>query len=162
MHGEKIMQAGISNYPILRIGNEGEEVKQLQQLLMPRLPGPDRFPINGIFNSETEHAVETVQYQFFLKQTGVADEMVWKSLYAKAPVGKPTLRRGVKSELVAMVQEVLKDNGLYGGGVDGDFGTGTENAIKHVQRSRNLTVDGIIGSQTWKALCDIATFVTVD
>ena len=39
--------------------------------------------------------------------------------------------------------------------------TGTENAIKHVQQSRSLTVDGIIGNQTWKALCDIATFVTV-
>jgi peptidoglycan hydrolase-like protein with peptidoglycan-binding domain len=161
MHGDKIMQAGITNYPTLKLGNEGEKVKQLQQLLMPRLPGPDRFPINGIFDSETEHAVETVQYQFFLKQTGVADDMVWKSLQAKAPVGKPVLRQGVKSELVAMVQEVLKDNGLYGGAVDGDFGMGTENAIKHVQQSHNLTVDGIIGNQTWKALCDIATFVTV-
>ncbi len=155
------MQARTTNYPTLQIGCKGEKVKQLQQLLIPRLPGPDRFSIDGIFDSETEHAVETVQYQFFLKQTGIADEMVWKSLQAKAPVGKPVLRRGVKSELVAMVQEVLKDNGLYGGVVDGDFGIGTENAIKHVQQSRNLTVDGIIGNQTWKALCDIATFVTV-
>jgi peptidoglycan hydrolase-like protein with peptidoglycan-binding domain len=157
------MPAEISgNFPTLKIGLEGEKVKELQQLLNPRLPGPDRFPANGIFGSETEHAVETVQYQFFLKQTGIADEIVWKSLRAKAPVGKPVLRRGIKSELVAMVQEVLKDNGLYGGTVDGDFGINTENAIKNVQRTRSLGVDGIIGNQTWKALCDIATFVSID
>ncbi|BAZ18171.1 peptidoglycan-binding domain 1 [Calothrix sp. NIES-4071] len=149
-------------YPRLQLGSEGAKVEELQRLLMPRLPGPDRFPINGIFNSETEHAVETAQYQFFLKQTGIADEMLWKSLYAKVPVGKPVLRRGTKHELVAMVQEVLKDNGLYGGAIDGNFGVSTENTIKNIQRSRGLTVDGIIGSQTWKALCDIATFVTID
>lgn len=151
-----------SNFPTLKLGSEGQKVEELQRLLMVRLPGPDRFPVNGVFASETEHAVETAQYQFFLKQTGIADELLWKSLYAKAPVGKPMLRRGVKGELVAMVQEVLKDNGLYGGEIDGDFGLATENAIRNVQRSRRLSVDGVIGTQTWKALCDIATFVTVD
>lgn len=156
------MPAQTNSYPILQLGSEGAKVEELQRLLMPRLPGPDRFPVNGIFDSETEHAVETAQYQFFLKQTGIADEMLWKSLYAKAPVNKPVLRRGTKHELVAMVQEVLKDNGLYGGAVDGDFGAGTETAIKNVQRTRRLTVDGVIGNQTWKALCDIATFVTVN
>ncbi|MBW4599224.1 MAG: peptidoglycan-binding protein [Calothrix sp. FI2-JRJ7] len=156
------MPAQTNSYPILQLGSEGTKVEELQRLLMPRLPGPDRFPVNGIFDSETEHAVETAQYQFFLKQTGIADEMLWKSLYAKAPVNKPVLRRGTKHELVAMVQEVLKDNGLYGGAVDGDFGAGTETAIKNVQRTRRLTVDGVIGNQTWKALCDIATFVTVN
>lgn len=155
------MPAQTNSYPTLQLGSEGAKVEELQRLLMPRLPGPDRFPVNGIFNSETQHAVETAQYQFFLKQTGIADEMLWKSLYAKAPVGKPVLRRGAKNELVAMVQEVLKDNGLYGGAVDGDFGAGTETAIKNIQRTRHLTVDGVIGNQTWKALCDIATFVTV-
>jgi|UPI0002FEBDA1 peptidoglycan hydrolase-like protein with peptidoglycan-binding domain len=156
------MPAQTNSYPILQLGSEGAKVEELQRLLMPRLPGPDRFPVNGIFGSETEHAVETAQYQFFLKQTGIADEMLWKSLYAKAPVNKPVLRRGAKHELVAMVQEVLKDNGLYGGAVDGDFGAGTETAIKNVQRTRRLTIDGVIGNQTWKALCDIATFVTVN
>jgi peptidoglycan hydrolase-like protein with peptidoglycan-binding domain len=155
------MPAETNSYPTLKLGCEGAKVEELQRLLMPRLPGPDRFPINGIFDSETEHAVETAQYQFFLKQTGIADEMLWKSLYAKAPVGKPLLRRGAKNELVAMVQEVLKDNGLYGGAIDGDFGVGTETAIKNIQRNRRLTADGIIGNQTWKVLCDIATFVTV-
>ena len=155
------MPAQTNSYPTLKLGSEGAKVEELQRLLMPRLPGPDRFPVNGIFDSETQHAVETAQYQFFLKQTGVADEILWKSLYAKAPVGKPVLRRGAKNELVAMVQEVLKNNGLYGGAVDGDFGAGTKTAIKNIQRSRGLTVDGIIGNQTWKALCDIATFVTV-
>lgn len=155
------MPAETNSYPILKLGCEGAKVEELQRLLMPRLPGPDRFPINGVFDSETEHAVETAQYQFFLKQTGIADEMLWKSLYAKAPVNKPVLRRGAKNELVTMVQEVLKDNGLYRGAVDGDFGVGTETAIKNVQRSHRLTVDGVIGNQTWKVLCDVATFVTV-
>jgi peptidoglycan hydrolase-like protein with peptidoglycan-binding domain len=32
---------------------------------------------------------------------------------------------------------------------DGDFGTKTENAVKWVQRMVNVTVDGMIGPQTW-------------
>ncbi|NES04851.1 MAG: peptidoglycan-binding protein [Okeania sp. SIO2F4] len=35
---------------------------------------------------------------------------------------------------------------------DGIFGVSTDTALKQFQKDRNLTVDGIVGSQTWGAL----------
>jgi len=40
------------------------------------------------------------------------------------------------------------------GGVDGDFGTATTNAVKAFQSSQGLSVDGIVGSNTWGAMGD--------
>lgn len=36
--------------------------------------------------------------------------------------------------------------------VDGDFGTHTYNAVRDYQWSNGLTVDGIVGPQTWSSL----------
>jgi peptidoglycan hydrolase-like protein with peptidoglycan-binding domain len=43
---------------------------------------------------------------------------------------------------VRKIQERLKSKGCYGGPVDGDFGNGTEAAVKAFQRSRGLEADG--------------------
>ena len=52
------------------------------------------------------------------------------------------------------MQQLLMDAGeklpLYG--ADGDFGDETENAVRSFQESQNLTVDGIVGPNTWEAL----------
>jgi hypothetical protein len=53
---------------------------------------------------------------------------------------------------VAQIQTRLKDLGLYSGPIDADFGGGTDAAVKAFQRSKALTVDGQVGSQTWAAL----------
>ena len=37
-------------------------------------------------------------------------------------------------------------------GIDGDFGTATEKAVKEFQRDAGLTQDGICGPKTWAAL----------
>lgn len=36
--------------------------------------------------------------------------------------------------------------------IDGDFGSGTDQAVRDYQSSHALTVDGIVGSGTWGAL----------
>jgi hypothetical protein len=46
----------------------------------------------------------------------------------------------------------LKESGYYHGPIDGDFGGGTESAVKAFQRSKGLTSDGIVGAETWKHL----------
>jgi peptidoglycan hydrolase-like protein with peptidoglycan-binding domain len=35
---------------------------------------------------------------------------------------------------------------------DGAFGPATETSVKHYQQNENLTVDGVVGKQTWTSL----------
>jgi len=59
---------------------------------------------------------------------------------------------GARGENVAEVQNALKSLGYYLGGVDGIFGVKTQDAVMRFQKARGLTSDGIVGSQTLKAL----------
>lgn len=71
----------------------------------------------------------------------------------KKPVNK-TIRKGNKGELVKKCQQMLVKHGYSLGicGVDGDFGTATEKAVKEFQKDNGLKVDGIVGESTWAAL----------
>ncbi len=69
-----------------------------------------------------------------------------------APVNTPTLRRGADGEAVRDVQNRLAAAGYSPGAVDGDFGPNTERAVRRFQSANGLTVDGIVGPQTWSAL----------
>lgn len=64
----------------------------------------------------------------------------------------PVLRLGSIGYDVTLAQRLLNNAG-YGFLVeDGIFGYDTDTAVKQFQKERNLTVDGVVGSQTWKAL----------
>jgi len=58
------------------------------------------------------------------------------------------LRKGAKGEGVKMMQEAL------GIGADGDFGPGTERALKEWQTANGLIADGIAGPKTLEKLLD--------
>jgi peptidoglycan hydrolase-like protein with peptidoglycan-binding domain len=150
------------NDPTLKKGDQGAKVKELQELLNKRITKPETIKVDGVFGDKTEAVVKTVQYQFLLKRDGIAGTLTWKSLRANAPVDKPVLKKGDKGEQVSIVQQVLKDGGLYKGAIDGDFGTGTDAAVKAFQKGKKLTVDGIIDVKIWKALSELATFLTND
>jgi hypothetical protein len=64
----------------------------------------------------------------------------------------PLYKIGSKGDEVKRIQERLKAAGLYRGPLDGDFGGGTDAAVRVFQKSKDLTVDGVVGSETWKAL----------
>ena len=59
---------------------------------------------------------------------------------------------GSKGDEVRKIQERLKSGGFYKGPVDGDFGGGTEAAVKAFQQSQGMDADGVLGPLTWKAL----------
>ena len=61
-------------------------------------------------------------------------------------------QRGSQGPEVAKVQTRLQELGLYAGPIDGDFGGGTESAVKAFQQANNLDVDGSVGPNTWGAL----------
>ena len=59
---------------------------------------------------------------------------------------------GSRGDEVKQIQTKLKRWGYYNGSVDGIYGTQTVNAVKYFQRKNGLTVDGIAGTNTLKAM----------
>lgn len=64
------------------------------------------------------------------------------------------LKKGAEGETVKAVQRMLMYLGYDVGdsGADGIFGSRTQNAVRRFQTVRGLTVDGVIGPETWAAL----------
>ena len=63
------------------------------------------------------------------------------------------LRMGDNGELVVTLQNLLVERGYTPGPVDGDFGPGTQDAVTQFQSANGLAPDGIVGTNTWQALC---------
>ena len=59
---------------------------------------------------------------------------------------------GSRGSEVTQIQTKLKRWGYYTGNIDGIYGTQTVNAVKYFQRKNGLTVDGIAGPATLKAM----------
>ena len=59
---------------------------------------------------------------------------------------------GSRGTEVRTIQEKLKRWGYYSGSVDGIYGSQTVSAVKRFQKKNGLTVDGIAGTQTLKAM----------
>ena len=66
----------------------------------------------------------------------------------------PVLRRGMSGPWVAAMQGALKFHRLSLGpwGVDGDYGSSTETALRNFQTRRGLPADGVCGPKTWAEL----------
>lgn len=62
------------------------------------------------------------------------------------------IKNGSVGEDVTKLQSELKKKGYFTVGVTGHFGSITEDAVKRFQAENNLTVDGLAGEQTMKAL----------
>lgn len=67
-------------------------------------------------------------------------------------ISYPTLRRGSKGNKVRYLQYKLLSKLYNPGEIDGVFGAKVDNAVKQFQRNNGLTVDGIVGKNTWNAL----------
>lgn len=66
----------------------------------------------------------------------------------------PTLKQGNKGSFVVALQYLLNQYG-YNLSTDGIFGSGTAKAVQQFQTNNNLTLDGIVGRNTWQALLNI-------
>ena len=72
-------------------------------------------------------------------------------------VGLPVLKKGFSPDsgptAVKHLQLMLNERGGYPVlSEDGVFGSTTETSVKHYQQNENLTVDGVVGKQTWTSL----------
>lgn len=59
---------------------------------------------------------------------------------------------GSRGDEVTQIQTKLKRWGYYNGNIDGIYGSQTLEAVKYFQRKNGLTVDGIAGPATLKAM----------
>ena len=62
-----------------------------------------------------------------------------------------TVKSGSKGSSVSELQTLLNDKG-YDLSVDGIFGSKTQAAVRDYQSKNGLSVDGIVGKNTWNAL----------
>ncbi|MFN6568456.1 peptidoglycan-binding domain-containing protein [Dendronalium sp. ChiSLP03b] len=66
--------------------------------------------------------------------------------------GWPILRLGMQNPEVTKLQQRLQRLGFLKGGIDGDFGPTTEEAVKAAQKRYGLEADGVVGGGTWEVL----------
>lgn len=64
------------------------------------------------------------------------------------------LKKGSKGEQVKTLQRLLiaMEYSCGSAGADGDFGNGTDAAVRKYQKNKKLTVDGIVGQTTWDSI----------
>ncbi|MEA5013021.1 MAG: peptidoglycan-binding protein [Candidatus Limiplasma sp.] len=145
---------------ILRTGSQGDEVKRLQQRLLEL--GFYTGLVDGQYGQGTAEAVRLFQAQHGLTADGLAGNETRTLLYSESvatyiptPVPSPTpssLAKGDKNNAVKALQQRLKDLGFYTSSVDGDYGGGTQEAVRLFQSQHGLTADGQAGGDTLAAV----------
>ncbi|MBB4859722.1 hypothetical protein HNO88_003051 [Novosphingobium chloroacetimidivorans] len=140
--------------PLLKIGDTGQDVMHLQELLGQAA--------DGDFGPGTKAKVMAAQKKAGMYADGIVGRQTWELLLS-APATKPTrpsakpaptppersrppLRQGDRGEDVKLLQALLKLE------PDGEFGPGTKAAVTAFQKAHKLTPDGVVGAGTWRAL----------
>ena len=139
-----------------------------------------KLTVDGRFGPRMTATVKAFQKQFDLTADGVVGRQTWyKISYIYVSVkdlaeltsegetssgtlsdgtwGGSTLRTGSTGSAVEQLQFWLNTLAQYESSipsitVDGSYGTATANAVRAFQRRYGLTVDGVVGRETWTAL----------
>jgi peptidoglycan hydrolase-like protein with peptidoglycan-binding domain len=135
--------------PVLKKGSTDPAVKDLQEAL--KTLGFDPGPADGIFGEQTENAVKQFQQARGIPVDGVVGRVTWINI-DEADQSHPVLTLGSTGLPVRRLQSRMSAVGFDMGGVDGRFGPKTDAAVRKLQQDFNLTVDGIVGQQTWQVV----------
>lgn len=138
----------LSAYPLLRQGSRNNFVYLLQFILNNSFGY--NLSVDGIFGNNTLSAVRDFQSNNGLTVDGLVGNNTWTYLLNLPPY--PLLREGSRSSYVRFLQNLLQSKFIPTGNIDGIFGSQTLNAVRAFQQENNLTVDGIVGDNTWNAL----------
>lgn len=143
----------------LRYGDKNNDVKQLQQALTKL--GYTTGGVDGHYGAATLNAVKAFQKANRLTADGIAGKATLALLYAeKEPIEESTvspeptyatLQAGSSGSEVKALQKALKALD-YPVSVDGSYGSETQIAVRHFQKTNGLTVDGVAGRSTLEKL----------
>lgn len=70
----------------------------------------------------------------------------------------PLLRTGSSNNFVYLLQFILANQYGYSLAVDGIFGSRTASAVRDFQANNSLSVDGLVGNNTWKTLLTLPQY----
>lgn len=107
---------------------------------------------DGIYGVNTKKALVKI-LQTELNQTYNAKLVVDGVWGAKTKVACPSLKVGVKNDVVGLLQALLICNGYSNAYLDKDYGSATVSAVKSYQQKMGLVADGIAGKNTFAKLC---------
>ena len=140
---------------MLRIGDKGDAVRNLQNLLISKGYSCGPAGADGDFGQSTYNAVIKFQGDHGLSQDGIVGPNTWSVLISNRTTSSQSLLSiGSKGDAVKTLQYYLISKGYSCGsaGADGDFGQSTYNAVIKFQGDHGLSQDGIVGPNTWEAL----------
>ena len=146
-----------NSLPTLKKGAKGVPVKRMQHFLCfaGEMSATNQANFDGIFGSGTESALNRFLATGNKPQNGTCDGMVW-NWFMDTGNGVPNLVKGASGNDVIRMQRMLAANGQMDpanqGNFDGQFGSGTEGALKKFQTAKKITADGKCGQQTWTKL----------
>jgi N-acetylmuramoyl-L-alanine amidase len=143
----------LSTSPLLRAGDRGDAVRDLQQRLVAV---GARIVMHGRFDPGTERAVRAFQEQRGLRVDGICGPETWGALIESGfgpgdrllYLCQPMLR----GDDVVALQRRLNALGFDAGREDGILGPATEAAIGAFQRDAGLATDKVCGPATLGAL----------
>ncbi|PRY45877.1 N-acetylmuramoyl-L-alanine amidase [Umezawaea tangerina] len=141
---------------LLRRGDVGPDVADIRSTLtkIGLLSDPQASPV---FDLSVEHAVRAFQQQRGLITDGIVGPATYRALRdATFRLGDRPLAyliaQPVTGDDVFALQERLLEMGYDAGRANGEFGQQTEQALRSFQRDYGLTIDGMCGPNTVRAL----------
>ena len=84
--------------------------------------------------------------------TNAVPVVVENASAAATEATEPAMNADISKPTPKLIQQALKNAGLYDGKVDGNIGPRTKKAIEAFQSQNGLKADGKVGRKTWKAL----------
>lgn len=111
--------------------------------------------VDNRFSSKTKTAcIKAVQTEYNKQfKAGLAVDGSFGTASKKA-VTKNNIKKGAKGNITTVIQICLVGHGFDVGtsGMDGSFGSSTKSAVEKFQKANGLTVDGVVGSNTFSKL----------
>src|SRR3954451_6789650 len=119
-----------------------------------RAVGLSPGPIDGVTGPRTRGAIRRFQRRHHLSVDGIAGPHTRRALGRRGrPIlGRRAMKIGQRGWDVAALQFLLHSRGFGPGGFDGGFGPNTRSAVVRFQRAAGLSVDGVAGPSTLRAL----------